>query len=344
MSDYFDRIERQIVRSVEAGAPRRGLQTAPVAAYLATAAAALLVIVVAGVFLLAPRSSQPQVPAIGRTVAIAFRASGVKQRTPSAAAVERSAVILRERLHTLVPGATVTTSGDTLTVQVPNSEAGARARILALAVRGQLAFYDWEADAITPTGKTVASQLQASDPRALEISQGTGALAPGDPGAGSMPFKQAAALAALRRGRIVVRAVNAATSSTGQYYVLVDVPALSSANITHPREVREPQTGAPDVSVDFTAKGATAFEAVTKRIAARGDLVSASGQTLNQHFAVALDDRLITVPYIDFKQYPDGITGKNPADIAGGFTVQSARELATILRYGPLPVSLRATG
>ena len=61
---------------------------------------------------------------------------------------------------------------------------------------------------------------------------------------------------------------------------------------------------------------------------------------LNQHFAVALDNRLITVPSIDSKVYPDGIIDDSGADITAGFTVLSAGDLATMLRFGPLPVSL----
>jgi preprotein translocase subunit SecD len=80
---------------------------------------------------------------------------------------------------------------------------------------------------------------------------------------------------------------------------------------------------------------------VTADIAHRGNLVSGLGQVLNQHFAVALDAQLITVPYVDFKTYPDGIPGNNGADITGGFTPASARDLATQLNLGALPVSLR---
>src|SRR5205085_9054474 len=64
------------------------------------------------------------------------------------------------------------------------------------------------------------------------------------------------------------------------------------------------------------------------------------GQQLNQHFAVALDNKLIEVPQIDFKQYPDGIQGGG-ADITGGFTIQSAQDLATQLRLGALPINLK---
>ncbi len=87
--------------------------------------------------------------------------------------------------------------------------------------------------------------------------------------------------------------------------------------------------------------GADKFKNVTGQIARRGDLVSGLGQTLNQHFAVALDNQLITVPSIDFKQYPDGIDGTNGADITGGFTISSAQDLATQLRLGALPIKLK---
>ena len=183
MSDYFDRVERQIVRNVEAGLPRPSHRPTALG-YLATAAAVVVVIVVGGVFLLAHGSSLAPVPATSHGVAIAFRASGIEQRTPPAVAIDRSAVILRERLDAVFPGVTVTTSGDSVIVEVPNAGAGARARVLALAVPGRLAFYDWEADAIAPNGKTVASQLPDRNPTALEISQGSGSGAPGDPGAG----------------------------------------------------------------------------------------------------------------------------------------------------------------
>ena len=99
------------------------------------------------------------------------------------------------------------------------------------------------------------------------------------------------------------------------------------------------QAGSPDVTFSLTSRGAKAFQNVTSTIAHRGDRVSGLGQQLNQHFAVALDNKLIEVPQIDFKQYPDGIQGGG-ADITGGFTIQSAQDLATQLRLGALPINL----
>ena len=69
--------------------------------------------------------------------------------------------------------------------------------------------------------------------------------------------------------------------------------------------------------------------------------MSLRGETLDQHFAVVLDDQVITVPSISFKQYPDGIIGSGGAVITGGFTRQTARDLAAQLRYGALPLALR---
>ena len=57
---------------------------------------------------------------------------------------------------------------------------------------------------------------------------------------------------------------------------------------------------------------------MTQAVAARGSRVSSPGQTLQPgHFAIGLDNRVISVPFIDFKQYPDGINGDQGADIAG---------------------------
>jgi len=69
--------------------------------------------------------------------------------------------------------------------------------------------------------------------------------------------------------------------------------------------------------------------------------VSGLGDTLNQHFAVALDTQLITVPSIDFKTYPDGVPGGSGGEIPAGSTTSSAHDLATELRLGALPIDLK---
>jgi SecD/SecF fusion protein len=284
-------------------------------------------------------------------------------------------------------------------------------------------FYDWEADALTITGKTVASQLTARGSDALMISQGAATAAPGSPGGGSLPLYEAVKLASKQpvmeargsqqlsrngpeyylfgapgsaactniakqdmtaaipgqhcllagpsasvadlraglplgvtmatghrltvpQGTVVLEAANPSptnqisfNSPAAQFYVLKDNVALTGNQITNPRQSTD-QSGTPDVTFSFTSKGGTQFRNVTAQIAHRGEVSSTGSPVLDQHFAVALDNQLITVPSIDGKIYPDGITGGNGADITGAFTTRTARETAALLRNGVLPVAL----
>ena len=129
-------------------------------------------------------------------------------------------------------------------------------------------------------------------------------------------------------------------SSSAQFFVLRDQVALFGEEITNPRPGTD-QTGSPDVQFGFTRAGQNAFQLVTAQIAHRGSDLSTVGQTINQHFAVALDSHLLTVPSIGFTQYPDGIIGAGGADITAGLTTQSAGTIATELRLGALPLQLR---
>ena len=149
------------------------------------------------------------------------------------------------------------------------------------------------------------------------------------------------------QGTVVMQATSSSFSlrsspiwlPTAEFYVLRDNVALFGNEITNPQQSTDP-SGSPDVSFGFNSQGNAAFQKVTGQIAARGAQVSALGPQLNQHFAVALDTQLVTVPQIDFKQYPNGIVGGNGADITGGFTASSAQQLAQVLRLGALPIKL----
>ena len=141
--------------------------------------------------------------------------------------------------------------------------------------------------------------------------------------------------------------------SPNSWYVLNDNPVLTGADITDPRQgsfspqqgllKKEEGTGRPDVTFGFTSHGARIFEQVTKEIARRGQEAQLPGVTKEaalQHFAIVLDNQIITVPSIDFMQYPEGIDATNGSEIAGDFTIASARDLASELRYGALPINL----
>jgi SecD/SecF fusion protein len=338
-------------------------------------------------------------------------------------ALQRAVDIMRSRVDQL--GVTEpeiqTTGNNEITVGLPNVSDTGRAE-QEVGTTAQLYFYDWEANVLLPDGKTVAEGLQTQDPTATTISQGSGSLSPGSPGAGSMGLYQAVQLASkqpysatpdnsrvssqywmfgapgsaacataardqgkapvagehcllsgpddnlqdlysglpsgvtvaegelvtIPRGTVVLQATPSSFAHplaigdpNAEFFVLKDNVALRGSDITNPQQSSDPNTGEPDVTFGFSSKGKNAFQNVTAQIARRGDLVSGLGQTYNQHFAVALDNQLITVPYIDYKQYPDGINGDNGADISGSFTITSAQDLANELRLGALPINLR---
>ena len=58
------------------------------------------------------------------------------------------------------------------------------------------------------------------------------------------------------------------------------------------------------------------------------------------HFAIVLDNKLISVPYIDPQQNPDGIDGANGSQISGTFTIKTAQRLANLIKTGALPIKL----
>lgn len=146
-------------------------------------------------------------------------------------------------------------------------------------------------------------------------------------------------------GMVVLQAANsnpaghlALSDPAARFFVLQEREAFSGSEITHPAASSDP-TGQPDVTFEFTPAGTAAFLRATRALAHRGAAISSAGQILNQHFAIALDGRLLSVPEVDFRSYPDGIRTSS-ADVTGGFTTTSARDLAAILRFGALPVTL----
>jgi SecD/SecF fusion protein len=132
-------------------------------------------------------------------------------------------------------------------------------------------------------------------------------------------------------------------ASPNSWYVLNDDPVLTGADLVEPEQSKDEVTGEPDVIFNFTPYGKAVFERVTKEIAHRGQEARLPGVTKEealQHFAVALDDQLITVPSIDYTKYPEGINASTGSEISGGFTITSAQSLANELQSGALPIKL----
>jgi SecD/SecF fusion protein len=354
-------------------------------------------------------------------VQLIYQARPTAQSKVTPASLQSTVNLMNQRVNQLgVSEPQISTQGrDQISVSLPDVQNVARAEKL-VGTTARLAFYDWEANALTPSGRPVEPLLATQNPNAQLISQGSLTAGPGSPGAGSMALYPAVQLASkqpyeasgdnaragpayfafgapgsaactraaaayhvtpivgehcylagpednlqdlyaalpgvpasqaqvvvIQRGTVVLQAVPSSfthapqwSSPIAQFFVLRDHVSLFGNEITNPQQSTD-QSGSPDVSFGFTSQGQNAFQNVTSAIAHRGSLVSGFGQALDQHFAVALDTQLITVPKIDFKIYPDGIQGGGGADITGGFTIQSAQDLATQLRLGALPINLK---
>ena len=119
-----------------------------------------------------------------------------------------------------------------------------------------------------------------------------------------------------------------------------DNPELRGTDIKDPRQEPDPTTNEPIVTFRFTDKGRKAFQEVTRRLAERGQTAQVPGQPVEssfQTFAIVLDRELVSRPFIDYRENPDGIDGRTGAQISGGFTLQEAQDLADVLKTGALP-------
>ena len=131
------------------------------------------------------------------------------------------------------------------------------------------------------------------------------------------------------------------------FFVLKDRPEVEGDQITDPKQESD-QGGQPNVTFGFTDEGRENFAEVTRRIALRGAqsgpptacTTPQGGAQFSQHFAVILDNEIVSRPIIDFCENPDGIDGRTGAQISGSFTIQEAQDLAKFLQIGALPVAL----
>jgi SecD/SecF fusion protein len=174
------------------------------------------------------------------------------------------------------------------------------------------------------------------------------ALGSGGPPAGSMIFK-------VPRGIVVLEGEAAPNQSARvhRFFVLEDDSELNGKEIKNPEQAFDPNTHEPLVNMEFTDRGRAAFAAVTKRIAERGrNCETLAGVDPNcpqgtqpsdffQRFAIALDNKIVSLATIDYQENPDGIDGRNGASIQNIGSIQDAQDLAENLRIGALPIDLK---
>ena len=129
-----------------------------------------------------------------------------------------------------------------------------------------------------------------------------------------------------------------ADSPSRKVYVLMqDHPGLTGRDITSAAQSFDQAGGSqqPIVTMQFTDQGAQKFQDVTRALAQRGALRKGL-----QSFAIVLDGNIISTPTVDYRQYPNGISGNNGAQISGNFTTDTARTLADQLNSGAIPIRL----
>ncbi len=149
-------------------------------------------------------------------------------------------------------------------------------------------------------------------------------------------------------GTVVLRAERPETLSADapyeRYFVVRDNPEVRGTDLKDPRQESDPTTNEPIVTFRFTDQGRKNFQEVTRRLAERGQTRQIPGQPVEssfQTFAIVLDREVVSRPFIDYRENPDGIDGRTGAQISGGFTLQEAQDLADVLKTGALPINLK---
>ncbi len=97
---------------------------------------------------------------------------------------------------------------------------------------------------------------------------------------------------------------------------------IKGDQLTNAQQTYEQQSNEPVVSITFDTQGGAKFAKLTS-------------ENVNRPFAIILDGKVLSAPNIN-----EPILGGN-AQISGGFSVESANQLAIALRSGALPVDLK---
>jgi preprotein translocase subunit SecD len=108
---------------------------------------------------------------------------------------------------------------------------------------------------------------------------------------------------------------------SGRFYILERRALITGDRLTDAQPGFDQQTGEPVVNFRFDPAGARRFGEVTSR-------------NVGRPFAIVLDGAVITAPTIR-----EAITGGS-GQISGSFTVESATQLAILLRAGALPAEI----
>jgi SecD/SecF fusion protein len=286
--------------------------------------------------------------------------------------IKRSIEIIRQRTDKLgVSEPEINQVGkDQISVGLPDVDNADRA-IAQVGTTAQLYFYDWEPNVIAKKG--VNNPTESPFPRLFDAVQFASEQPTECQGCTSGPHyylfnkrseqliagpetdqsdlfvdqpghKQPAGSEVLTvpQGTLVVVADKVSPDDPDRWYVIHDRPALSGTDITDPQPNTD-NTGAV-VTFSFNGDGRQKFQDVTRKIAQRGLAGAVPGVPSAQqsgHFAVVLDNEIVSRPIIDYGENPDGIDGRTGAQISGLDSLQQANDLAEFLKIGALPIDLK---
>jgi SecD/SecF fusion protein len=170
--------------------------------------------------------------------------------------------------------------------------------------------------ATAATAASAARRAGVAHPIVLTVPQGTTIVRASDPAAALRPdYPEASA----------------------RYYVMRDHAALTGLEL---RGVSASTAagGEPDVAGSLSTAGVRAFRRLTAEVAHRGQSLRVATESFYQHFAIVIDGALVSVPQIDYTQYPDGVVIGSRFEIDGGFSRARATRLADLLRLRTLPL------
>ena len=107
----------------------------------------------------------------------------------------------------------------------------------------------------------------------------------------------------------------------GQSYLVEDVPLLSGDDLVDAQAALDSRNNQPVVNFRLNTSGARKFAVIT-------------AENVNRPFAIVLDDEVVSAPVIR-EPIPGGVS-----QISGSFTLETANDLAVLLRAGALPAKL----
>ncbi|MFN2612367.1 MAG: protein translocase subunit SecD [Solirubrobacterales bacterium] len=286
--------------------------------------------------------------------------------------IKRSIEIIRQRTDKLgVAEPEIAQVGaDQISVGLPDVQNADRA-IAQVGTTAQLYFYDWEPNVIAKDG--VSNPTESPFPRLFDAVEFASTQPPECKGCTSgehyylfgqrsqqliagpetdkadllvdQPEQKMPAgseVLTVPQGTLVVRAEKNSSGDPDRWYVIHDRPALSGTDLKDPQPNTD-NSGAI-VTFSFGGDGRQKFQDVTRAIAQRGLAKAVPGVPSAQqsgHFAVVLDNEIVSRPIIDYGENPDGIDGRTGAQISGLDSIQEANDLAEFLKIGALPIDLK---